>query len=306
MEERDPYALPAGTVISVKAEFLKQWAQKNPLPNLDSQKFSLDGVKQEWPDFFVLFRLNTGGHMAILDGRLSDKFLALTANVSEPVQLIMEALAELERLNLDSLKTLRQSIVNMRSPNALSIGKYIHIMKGSEEMPHTLERLVSLVINLKNAIGPSLHQMRWLRDGSHLKAAKNVTHSFSEAVEAWNRRTICPSKHGGAGEYSFTMANGVEIMAPLPWLAIEVARLFVETKLKLPKKQDLRLELEKRYPALKGKKGSFWADVYRNAGLSDLDRAEAYSHPRYERLRSAKSPEITEPLLASKNNLKTT
>lgn len=117
---------------------------------------------------------------------------------------------------------------------------------------------------------------------------------------------MCPSKHGGAGEYSFTMANGVEIMAPLPWLAIEVARFFVETKLKLPKKQDLRLELEKRYPALKGKKGSFWADVYRNAGLSDLDRAEAYSHPRYERLRSAKSPEITEPLLASKNNLKAT
>ena len=72
-------------------------------------------------------------------------------------------------------------------------------------------------------------------------------------------------------------------MAPLPWIAIEVARLFVESKLKLPMKLDVQLELVRRYPDLKAKQRRFWADVYRMAGLSDLERAKEYSHPRYKK-----------------------
>jgi hypothetical protein len=80
-------------------------------------------------------------------------------------------------------------------------------------------------------------------------------------------------------------------MAPLPWLAIEQARILGEELQRLPSKAEVRERIASLYPDLKEPKRNgkiqttedlgkakrtldvFWTHVYAKAGLTKLDKA---------------------------------
>lgn len=226
---------------------------------------------QRWPDLFVLFSTSNGSFLAMLDGKLEEHYDALTAGVDAKSGLLIDALSALDKLNPKTLKDLLKTVRSSSSPKALAKGNLIHIMKGPESSPLDLERLIVLVSNLKESIGPELHRMHYLRDGPHVKAAENVIKTFNAAVKAWNRRSVAPASHGNAEMFPYGKDYaGRMLERPLPWIAIEVAKELVEQKQTLPTKGELIQELITRFQKLKDKKPNFWTELFNRAGLSAL------------------------------------
>lgn len=71
--------------------------------------------------------------------------------------------------------------------------------------------------------------------------------------------------------------TGRVLERPLPWIAIEVAKKFVEKKQALPTKGDLIQELTCRFQKLKNKKPNFWTALFKSAGLSTLKARKPWS-----------------------------
>lgn len=307
---REPYELPPQyrpQLVQVdKAKDMSPDEQRK-IDELASHKNNLEKAG-DWPDLFFLWKAikaNEVGYMAVLQGRLKTKFEALTANVNDEAATIKEALDDLRRIQPVTLKGLQSSLATAGVQECQKCRYRHYILHGSPGVIHSLESIVEIVMNLKNAIGPDLHTMRYFRNNDeHVQAADRAVSRITKAVMALNDRSFTPKKHGNRDDFLFTNTHGVEFMAPLPWLAIEYARQLVEEHQRLPSKFEIRAKLASHYDELKEPKmegviktiedlrkakrarDTFWADVYRKAGLSDLRKAAAWENDKKRRVKT--------------------
>lgn len=289
------YALPPGSIVRIPPDEIKQFrknsAAKEAIETLDLQPISPVEIIQTWPDLFTLFRACNGSYFAILEGRLEARSAALTAGVDDKTALLIDALSALDRIPPDSINSLLKTARSSSSPKALAGGNRIHIMYGPETAPSDFERLIVLISNLKNSIGPELHQMHYFREGPHKDAAKSIMKIFVAAVEAWNRRSLDPAAHGNAVKYAYGFDyNGTPLQRPLEWIAIQVAREFVEEKQSLPRKGELIEKLTILFPELAVKKPKFWTPILDRAGLSKLEKFKSWKKIKQKKAEKRKSP----------------
>lgn len=331
-----PYALPPHRFLEVSAESIRSRRATSlaEVKALNLERIIPDGPVHHWPDYFTVYEMTyekTGRKMnlAFLDGKLQQKFEQLTARLdnNESV-LVAQALRNLRRSPPARFSSLQSAISIATCRPTSGEDESARVLKLTDGTFEMLERVIDIVVKLKCALGPDLHIMYYdsHRVSKQNEASKRVIANLTAAVKACAQWDPPPSSHGASELYFYKLATGAVIAAPLPWIAIDVTRRFVESKLKLPKKQDVKLELirlkmervgltqREKKRAEKGpintdlgnKPTRFWSELFSSVGLSDLDRAKEYSHPRYQRAGSAKSPKLTEPLLTPTNNLRAT
>ena len=287
----DDYKIPSDIIFKVSADEIRSRSEETlrAITALDLQPFRLNGVAMHWPNFFTVLKIESEHpthkkHLAILDGDLAQRFEALTANFkSHRSVFIAEALKKLERTSPENLNQIQIALAEVSRKNDTENFNNYTVLKIRDTSFQILERVVSIVNDLKSAIGPDLHKMRYFRKGAHKTAAEAVIKNLTEAVQEYNRRELCPEAHGNAETYPFKMGDGEKILAPLPWLAIEFSRRFVEKKLKLPAKLDVRLSLIKEYPGLKLKELPTWTKIWKLSGLDGLKAEVPFAHPRNNR-----------------------
>ena len=283
--EGAPYSMPPDTVFVLSSEQLNDTVRRaSALKEAElASKYELTSFKevQRWPDLFVLFSTSNGSFLAMLDGKLEEHYDALTIGVDAKSGLLIDALSALDKLNPNTLKDLLKTVRSSSSPKALAKGNLIHIMKGPESSPLDLERLIVLVSNLKESIGPELHRMHYFRDGPHEKAATKVIKTFEKAVSAWNRRSLPSHSHGNAKKLPYGKHfTGHPLERSLSWIAIEVTRELVEKNQALPNREEVIVEMKSRFPELVNKTKKRWNELFIKAGLSALKSDEPWANSK--------------------------